>query len=65
MMEQDKTDMTTKELTEYTDTLGRAVKVQNQLNRVAHDRFVTLEKRISEINDTQLRILEILAGDSK
>jgi len=64
-MSANKTDMTTKELVEWVDALGSAVGAQQPVNQAVYERMSVIEKRISEIADTQRKILDHLAGDSK
>lgn len=65
IMESLKDDMTTKELTACIDALGSAVKAQQPLNQAVYDRLNELEVNINRIRETQVGILDILAGDPK
>ena len=64
-MIEEKDVMTCAQLTEYVDALSSAVATQQKLNRHVYERIDVLEKAVVEIGTTQLKILDIMAGDSK
>jgi len=56
---------TIEELEEIIDALGSAINTQQQVNQAVYNSINTLDDAVTRLGDTQLRILDQLAGDSK
>ena len=64
MKDQNKT-RTIEELEEIIAALDSALASQQQVNKAVYDRINTLDDAVRRIGDTQIKILDLLAGDSK